>query len=120
MTEPMYQTKKYRKAGTLHANKANEHDAARYFGVKRDGSKRSLACTPHLQRRIACAERRSKTLIDWEYSMGREGSLLRCVLILCMLMMGIFLMYRMWHFFVCRRARCAAKRKWKHRARRRK
>ena len=61
-----------------------------------------------------------KPLIDWEYSMGREGSLLRCMLILCMLMMGIFLMYRMWHFFVCRRARCAAKRKWKHRARRRK
>ena len=34
-----------------------------------------------------------KPLIDWEYSMGREGSLLRCVLILCMLMMGIFLMF---------------------------
>lgn len=74
-------------------------------------------------RRTCCAGLRvqkdgKKPLIDWEYSMGRESSLLRCVLLLCMLMLGVLLMYRIWVYLVSRRARCAAKKKWKHHARR--
>ena len=56
-----------------------------------------------------------KPLIDWEYSTGRESSLIRCAMMLAVLLFGVWLMYRIWHFWVSRRARCAAKKKWKRR-----